>query len=147
MELICTVLSIMAHRGSVLTIYRYINPFLVHNLSKVNWALSFVYSLVEKLRPKKDFTMFLFCKVSCWISRVSVVGVPPLAGLVPHAPSTPTTALVPLQHAYIWDLKKPVSLLFIAGVLLESWWDSLASAVNLYLYTLLATPSFSGNIS
>ena len=54
----------MAHRGSVLTIYRYINPFLVQVLSKVNWALSFVHSFVEKLKSKSDYTMFLFCKVS-----------------------------------------------------------------------------------
>ena len=63
--MICFLLSIIAHRGSVLTIYRYIIPVLVQNLSKVNWALAFVYGFVEKLRPKSDFTMFLFCKVSC----------------------------------------------------------------------------------
>ena len=58
-------LSNMAHRGFVLTIYRYINPFLVQDLAKVNWALSFEHGFVEKLRSKLDFTMFLFCKVSC----------------------------------------------------------------------------------
>ena len=56
--MICFVLSIIAHRGSVLTFFRYINPFLVEDLSKVNWASSFVYSFVEKFRPKSDFTMF-----------------------------------------------------------------------------------------